>query len=216
TAYNHVSNYDFTIYKVQAEDRPDFDKIKDVVNVTIPQFVVHAGWYLNDKHDFGFEINYDHTKYIVNDYQKAHIKGQFNGNSVDKDTILDPKTFLHFEHSDGANFWMFNLIKRFKIYNPGPRLNIGFVVKAGPGFVYPRTDVTIFGERLNNNWHISGWIVGVESGLRIEFLKHGMFEFVGKGSYADYMKCLVLGLGNGTASHSFWCAQMTATLGVMF
>src|SRR3954468_8835239 len=32
-------NYDFTIYNVTASDRPDLDKIKDVVNVTIPQFV---------------------------------------------------------------------------------------------------------------------------------------------------------------------------------
>lgn len=215
-ATGRYNDYDFTIYNAKATDRPDFDAIKDVVNITIPQFVVHAGYYFNNKKDFGIEVNYDHTKYVVTNYQKVHIKGTFNGNYVDQDTILDPANLVHFEHTDGANFWMVNFIKRWKLYEPSKNFNVGFVVKPGAGIVYPRTDVTMFGERLNNNWHIAGWIVGVESGLRVEFLKHGVFEFVGKGVYADYRKCLVLGKGNGTANHHFFAAQLTMTLGVMF
>ncbi|MBI3518879.1 MAG: hypothetical protein HY062_05930 [Bacteroidetes bacterium] len=215
-ATGRYNDYDFTIYDAKAKDRPDFDAIKDVINITIPQFVVHAGYYFNNKKDFGIEINYDHAKYVVTNYQKVHIKGNFNGNYVDQDTILDPANLVHFEHTDGANFWMVNFIKRWKLYEPSKYFNVGFVVKPGAGFVYPRTDVTMFGERLNNNWHIAGWIVGVESGLRVEFLKHGMFEFVGKGVYADYRKCLVLGKGNGTANHHFFAAQLTMTLGLMF
>ena len=209
-------DYDFTIYDAKAKDRPDFDAIKDVINITIPQFVVHAGYYFNNKKDIGVEINYDHTKYIVTNYQKVHVKGNFNGDYVDKDTILDPTNFLHFEHSDGANFWMINFLKRWKLYEPSKNFNVGFVVKPGAGIVYPRTDVTIYGTRLNNKWHVAGWIVGVESGFRVEFLKHGVFEFVGKGSYADYTTCLVLGKGNGKANHHFFTAQLTATLGFMF
>ncbi len=209
-------DYDFTIYDAKAHDKPDFDGIKDVINITIPQFVVRLGYYFNNKKDFGVEINYDHTKYVVDDYQKVRIKGTFNGNYVDQDTILDPQNLLHFEHTDGANFWMFNFIKRWKLYEPSKNFNVGFVVKPGAGIVYPRTDVTILGTRLNNNWHIAGWIVGVESGFRVEFLKHGVFEFVGKGVYADYMKCLVLGKGNGRANHHFFAAQLTMTLGYYF
>ncbi|MBP7809731.1 MAG: hypothetical protein KA163_10590 [Bacteroidia bacterium] len=207
------TDYDFTVYNATASDRPDFRGIVDIVNITIPQFVAHAGYYFNNKQDFGIEINYDHTKYVVDDYQKVRVKGTFNGTSVDKDTILDPKNFLHFEHTDGANFWMLNFLKRWKIYNPGKRLHIGWVAKAGAGIVYPRTDVTLFGERLNNKWHIAGWIAGVETGVRTEFLKYGVFEFTAKGSYADYRKVLVLGKGNGTARHSFFTAQLTATIG---
>ncbi|MBS1634528.1 MAG: hypothetical protein JST26_01310 [Bacteroidetes bacterium] len=210
------NNYDFTIYNATAHDRPDFDKIKDVINITIPQFVFRIGYYFNNKQDFGIELNYDHAKYVVDDYQRVHIKGDINGKYVDQDTILDPQHLVHFEHTDGANFWMFNFVKRWKFIQPSKNFNVGWVVKAGPGFVYPRTDVTMFGERLNNNWHISGWIVGAETGLRTEFLKHGVFEFTAKGSYADYMKCLVLGKGNGKANHTFWVAQATATIGFMF
>ena len=215
-ATGQYHDYDFTIYDAQAKDRPDFDAIKDVVNITIPQFVVHAGYYFNNKKDIGFEISYDHSKYVVTDYQKVRIKGTFNGTYVDKDTILNPNNLLHFEHTDGANFWMGNFLKRWKLYEPSKNLNIGVVVKPGAGIVYPRTDVTMLGTRLNNKWHIAGWIVGLESGIRVEFLKHGVFEFMGKASYADYRQVLVLGKGNGKANHHFFTGQLTMTLGGYF
>lgn len=215
-ATGRTHDYDFTIYDATATDRPDFDKISDVVNITIPQFVVRGGYYFNNKRDFGIEINYDHAKYVVDDYQKVRVKGTFNGTYVDKDTILDPNSFMHFEHTDGANFWMVNFLKRWKVYNPSKRFNVGLVAKPGAGIVYPRTEISIMGTRLNNKWHVAGWIVGVEAGVRVEFLKYGVFEFMGKGSYADYRKVLVLGKGNGQANHHFFTGQLTMTLGAMF
>ena len=209
-------DYDFTIYDATAKDRPDFDQIKDVINITIPQFVARVGYYFNNKKDFGVEINYDHAKYVVDNYQKVHIKGNFNGDYIDKDTILDPDNLLHFEHTDGANFWMFNFIKRWKLYEPSKLFNVGYIVKPGAGFVYPRTDVKMLGTRLNNKWHMAGWIVGLETGFRVEFLKYGLLEFTGKGSYADYTNVLVLGKGNGKANHHFFTGQLTLTIGATF
>ncbi|MGZ4043538.1 MAG: hypothetical protein ACXVO9_10065 [Bacteroidia bacterium] len=206
--------YDFTIYNVTAHDKPDFDKLGDVINITIPQYVFRIGCSLNDKWDL--ELNYDHTKYVVTDWQNARIKGQINNNWIDGDTILNPNRFLHFEHTDGANFWMLNAVRKVTLYHPSKNFRLSWVLKPGAGIVFPRTDVTLFGERLNNRWHVAGWIVGVESGFRMEFLKHGFFEFVTKGSYADYMQCLVLGKGNGKASHQFFTGQLSATLGLKF
>src|SRR5690348_16103932 len=56
-------DYDFIVYRAKAHDRPDFDKLKDVVNITIPQFVCRLGYSFNER--TGIEINYDHTKYVV-------------------------------------------------------------------------------------------------------------------------------------------------------
>lgn len=210
----NYNSYDFTIYDATATDRPDLNKIKDVINITIPQFVLHVGYSFNDK--WGFELNYDHTKYIVDVNQKVRIKGEIFGVQMDKDTILEPNRFLRFEHSDGANFMLFNAVRKWSLYKPSNKFKASWVLKAGAGFVYPRTDVKIFGEELNNNWHISGWIVSLESGLRLEFLKRGFFEFVGKGSYANYTNALLLGKGNGSANHHFFCGQITATLGFKF
>jgi hypothetical protein len=205
-------DYDFTVYNVKARDRSDFRKIKDVVNITVPQFVFRIGFTINKK--FGVELNYDHTKYVVTDYQTVRVKGRFNDNWVDNDTVLDPDRFLHFEHTDGANFWMINLVRRWNLYNPGNNLKASWVVKPGAGVVIPRTETALFGERLNNDWKLAGWIVGIETGLRVEFLRNGFFEFVGKASYADYVNAYILGRGLGRANHHFVTGQLTATIGL--
>jgi hypothetical protein len=208
--YNY---YDFKVHNVTASDRTDFDKIKDVINFTIPQFVARVGFKINEKWDV--ELNYDHAKYLVDDGQRTRVTGQIFGSAIDKDTTMGGQ-FLHFEHTDGANFLMANAVRKFNLMKRGSLFKLQWVLKPGIGLVYPRTDVTIFGERLNNNWHVAGWIVGVESGLRMEFLKHGFLELVGKGAYADYVKSLVLGKGNGSARHHFFATQVTFALGYKF
>lgn len=210
-------SYDFTVYNATAKDRPDFDQIKDVANITIPQFGFRVGYFFNNKQDFGIELNYDHAKYVVNNYQKVRVKGQINGDYFDKDTILDPDNFLHFEHTDGANFWMINFIKRWKLLeSKNKKYNFGLIVKPGAGIVYPRTDVTIFGNRINNDWKISGVIAGVEAGIRAEFLKNGFLEFTGKGAYANYINAITQGKGYGKASHKFWVAEAILMIGYQF
>jgi hypothetical protein len=196
-------NYDFTIHDAKASDRDDFDQIYDVKNVTIPQFSFRIGYLFNDKYDLGFEINYDHAKYIVDDYQTLRITGQIFGTPIDKDTLVDPQSFLHFEHSDGANFLMINLVKRFQFYNAKTeKLRLSAVLKAGPGLVYPRTDVTLFGTRVNNKWHVAGYIVGLEAGPRIEAFKYFFAEWTAKIGYANYTNALVLE-DTAKANHKF-------------
>jgi len=209
--------YDFTIYNAKAIDRPQFDRIYDVVNITIPQFSVRMGCFFNNKKDIGIELNYDHSKYVVVDYQTVRIKGQINGEYMDKDTILDPNTLLHFEHTDGANFFMVNFMKRWNILkSKNGKHNLGFVAKSGFGFVYPRTDVTLFGNRVNNNWKISGIVGGIEAGLRAELFKHSYIEFTGKGGYANYINSLVQGKGYGKASNTFWFTEAILVFGYTF
>lgn len=213
-ATGQYNNYDFTVYGVEAEDRNNFEKIPDIANFTVPQYAYRIGYFFNNKSDLGVEINYDHTKYIVKDYQKVRVKGDINGTYIDKDTVVDPKKFLHFEHSDGANYLLFNFVKRWKLVKNIKNFDAGWVAKAGIGMVIPRTDVTLFGERLNNDFHIAGYLGGIETGIRAEFYKYAFFEFVGKVCYANYVNSLVLGKGNGRAYHQFYSYQLSATLGV--
>jgi hypothetical protein len=211
--HNQYGSYDFTIHDAKASDRDDFDQIPDVGNITIPQFSARVGYMFNDKRDLGIEVNYDHAKYIVNDYQNLHVTGQIFGTAIDKDTMIDPKGFLHFEHSDGANFLSVNLVKRYQFYNaPSKRLRFSAVVKAGPGLVYPRTDVTLFGTRVNNKWHVAGYILSAEVGPRLEFFKYFFTEFTGKVGFANYTNALVLD-GTGKANHKFTTVMMIFTFG---
>ncbi len=210
----NYNNYDFTVYNVSAHDRPKFVWQRDIINFSIPQFVCHMGIYLNDKWDF--ELSYDHTKYVVDDWQHTKITGQIFGKPVNGDTIMEPNHFLHFEHTDGANFAMFSPVRKFKLLKKDGIFSLNAVLKPGAGFVYPRTDVTLFGEELNNNWHIAGWIVGAEGGVRMRFWDKLCLEITGKYTYANYARCLVLGAGNGRASHQIRTTQFTVMLGYQF
>jgi len=217
SSQSYDASYDFTIYKAKANDRADFEQIPDLANITIPQFGFRAGVFFNDKNNLGIEINYDHAKYVVDDYQKVRIKGQIFGQQVDKDTILDPKTLLHFEHTDGANFWLLMLVKRFNLVQTKNKyFGLEGIIKGGAGIVYPRTDVTIFGNRLNNKWKISGYDIAVEGGVRTVFLKYGFVEFTAKGVFAHYVNALVHGRGNGKASHYFGAGMLIANIGFQF
>ena len=208
--------YDFKIYDAVAHDRPDFDKLPDVINITVPQFNFRIGYYLDKKCTQGFEINYDHAKYVVDNYQTVRMKGEIFGSTIDKDTILDP-LYFHFEHTDGANFWLINYVRRFSLFESlSGRSSLGMIAKAGAGFVMPRTDVTIFGNRINNNWHIAGPCAGVEAGMRAVFFRHLSFELTAKTVIARYIDCLVQGKGHGQASQTLKAAEVLLNIGYTF
>lgn len=207
--------YDFTIYDAVAHDRPGFADIFKT-DLTIPQYVYRLGYYLNDKRDFGLELNFDHVKYIMDDYQVAHVKGTIHGKPIDQDTILDPDTFIHFEHSDGANFLMLNFMKRQLLLESKKNRNhlLYGIAKIGAGPVIPRTDVKMFGEHINNCFHIAGWCAGIETGFRYEGFRHVYLEYTAKGAFADFRN--VLAYGPGKAKHHFWTFENILVLGFQF
>lgn len=208
-------NYDFTIHDATAHDRMDLDKTGDIVNVTIPQFVFRIGYRFNNK--WGIELNYDHTKYVVDDYQTVRVTGRFDDHWIDSNMVLDPNTFLHFEHTDGANFWMINYMKRNKIfYSKKNNFKLSYVFKPGTGILIPRTDVTIFGNRVNNNFKVAGFCAGIETSLHVEMYKHFILELAAKGGYANYMNVFVYEKGNGKASHQIGFLEGIFTFGYQF
>lgn len=216
--YNPVTgnydSYDFTMYDATARDRSGFKNMFHT-DLTIPQYNYRLGYFFNDKKDMGIEINFDHTKYIVRDWQTLHVKGTILGQAVDKDTLISPDNFIHFEHSDGANFLMLNAMKRQRLLVSNNKKHwLSAVVKAGAGIVIPRTQVTLFGQDLNNRFHIAGWCAGVEAGFRYDAFKYIYLEYTAKGVYADYRNILVL--GSGTAHQHFWCAENILVLGLQF
>lgn len=216
TGGNEYGPYDFKIIDAKAHDKPDFDQINDVLNPTIPQYNIRLGMWFNNKNDEGIEINYDHTKYVVTDDQVVHFKGAINGQHIDKDSVLD-RRYFHFEHTDGANFWMVNYMKRNKIYYPkNNNFKLSYVMKAGFGIVVPRTDVTLFGHNLNNNWKVSGISTGLEMALHAELYKHVIIEFSGKGGWANYINSFAVGKGNGKVSHKFGFLEGILVVGYQF
>lgn len=204
-------DYNFTVYDAKAKDRPGFKKIFKS-QLTIPQYVYRIGYYFNDKHNFGIEINFDHAKYVVDDYQTLHVKGSIHGQYIDKDTLIDPNNFLHFEHTNGANFLMLNFMARQRLWSTkNEKHQLFAIAKPGAGIMIPKTEVVLFGQEQDNRFHVGGWCAGLEVGLRYEAFKHIYLEYTGKGAFLHYTDVLVI--GKGKAQHYFWAFENILVLG---
>lgn len=211
--FHNGNKYDFKLVNAVAHDKPDFKSIiTDPLQISIPQYNYRLGFYLNAKHTHAIEANFDHTKYVVTDYQNVRLSGNVDGRQVDKDTILDPK-FLHFEHTDGANFLHINYVGQYFLLNAKKtkRTLLSAVTKLGAGIVIPRTDFTYEGKELNNKFHVAGYIVSAEAGIRIYPLKNLFLESTLKGGFANYLNALTI--EGGTARHHFFYGEAILTIG---
>jgi hypothetical protein len=195
--------FDFTLYDVKAKDEGG------VRFKTAPQFSWELGYYFTRK-KFGIEYHYDHIKYFVQQNQKVHMAGSIGGTIYNKDTVINPQ-FVQMEHSDGGNYAMINIVKWIPLVldkKKEPKLNV--IVKAGFGLVNPKTNTTILGEHRDDKYHISGYVTGVEAGLRYNFLEHFFIQGSAKGAFANYTQFLI---ANGYGRHRFFSGQFIYMLG---
>lgn len=209
----------FTIYRAKAHDKPDFDAVyKKPAEISIPQYNYRLGFYINKKRTKAIEINFDHIKYVMTDGQKARVKGTINNQQVDGDSILNPQTFLHLEHTDGGNLLHINYVQQNTVLRTkaSGRPLINVLWKAGAGINIPRTDFTYRGDRLNNDFHIAGYNFGGEGGARLYPFKNFFVEATGKTGYVRYINALAntTVLKGNRVHHGFGYFELIATIGV--
>lgn len=210
---NGDDNYDFKLMNCKAIDRPGFKSILNS-DISIPQYVYRVGYYFKKKSQFGVEINFDHSKYIVYDDQTLRLTGHIRGRAIDIDTLIT-NDFIHLEHTNGANFLMANMLYRIAIVeSKNKNAALTLVFKTGMGTVIPKTDVTFMGTRLDNKFHIAGFIAGEEITLRYRIYKGIITEFSSKNAYANYFNAL--GVGTARVSHSFFTTMLILTAGYQF
>lgn len=207
--------FNLVIHDAKAKDRPDFDKITNLQTVTVPQFNARIG-FVSKQTNFGLEICYDHAKYVVTDNQTLRVTGQFHGNTVDTVMKIDPSNFLHLEHTDGANFWMCNLTKTFKLTPTYRFFQLHNMVKAGGGILIPRTDVTFLGNRKDNDFHIAGYVFGVENAIQLGLGKHFYTEVSGKYAFAYYTNALINKAQETYITHKFHTLMAFVNVGMRF
>lgn len=207
--FKNGDKYDFTIHDAIAHDKPDYGNIfKNPFEFTIPQNSLRIGFYLDAKHSKAIEINFDHTKYVVDD-QRARITGELYGERIDMDTMVK-RPFLHLEHTNGANFLIINYVSQHSLWNY-KNMKATAVGKIGGGVVIPRSDVMIMGTRLDNKYHLAGYIAAAEGGFRFYPLRKLFVEFTGKAGYANFMNALTV--ENGTVKHHFYFAELIGLVG---
>lgn len=209
------STYDFKVHRVKAKDKPDFSGFwTNPLDITIPQNSFRIGFFLNKKKTHSIELNYDHTKYVVTDGQPYTITGQIHGQEINwRDTMLSPG-FLHVEHTNGANFWMINYVGHHEVLRNKKKdfRRASLLYKAGAGLVVPRSDIYFMGKRLDNEFHVAGYVLGLEGGARFYPVRNFFLEINVKGGFANYLNVLTVGDG-GRIRHNFWYGEVIGLLG---
>jgi hypothetical protein len=209
--FTNGSQYDFTIHDATAHDKPDFTGfLTSPWNVTIPQNCYRIGFYLNATHTHALEINYDHAKYVMDDYKTRRVSGQIDGEQFDHDTLVTPD-FISYEHTNGANFYHFNYVGQQILRRKNNRDQITAIWKIGAGFVMPRSDVGVMGYNVDNIFHIAGYIGSVEAGARYYPFKDFFVEGTFKGGFANYFD--VLTVHGGRAHQTFYYGSAVVLVG---
>lgn len=212
----HVSqpslNNDYQLKGISAHDHRGWDENFFHTALTVPQYNYRLGYFFNEKQDFAFEINFDHTKYIITDNQAARLKGKLGGEQVDKTINFSGEGGFYYFLNNGANFLLFNLVKRFQIYHTDNKyFKIDLLTKAGIGPVIPHVENSFFGKANDPGFQLGGWNAGVETALRVTVLKYAYLEFAQKVDYARYSNLKVY---EGRAHQAFGTYELILSLGV--
>ncbi len=179
--------------------------------LTIPQYNYRLGYYFNQKQDLGIEINFDHTKFLIADSQMIQQKGTYQGTAVDRKILFSAKNGFYYFLNNGANFFLFNIVKRVGLYqSANHNFMLDFVGKVGIGPVVPHVENELFGQANDMGFQFGGWNTGVETVLRATFRKYGFIEFSQKGDYARYSN---LKLYEGTAKQNFGTYELIFSVG---
>jgi hypothetical protein len=208
---NQTGNYDFTLYDAKASDRLDI--YEDFIHepITVPQYVLYGGYFFGNKGDWGIEIGWDHLKYIMNDNQTVHIKGTINGQYYDQDTLLT-SSFVHYEHTNGNNYLMANVIKKYTLFkSPKEVHRLSAIGKLGAGALVPKTYSSVMGKVNDGPFRPSGIVFGAAAALRYDLLKYFFIEHSVKGAFVDYTAVKLY--GEGRAKQNFFSVQYIFSFG---
>ncbi|WP_276133988.1 hypothetical protein [Polluticoccus soli] len=209
----HFSNgdkYNFTLYGVRATDKPDYEAFyKNPIDITIPQNSCRLGFYLDSKREHAIEVNFDHAKYVMIDGQRLRMSGIINETPFLFDTVVS-RNFIHVEHTNGANFLMLNYFGQTPLIER-KRSQLNLTWRVGGGVVVPRSDIILMGKRLDNKYHVAGYIGAGEVGTRYYFFKGLFLEASAKVGYANYLDALAM--EGGKISHSFFFTEFIGLLG---
>ena len=202
---------DYTLEHVSAHDHPGWDEALLTKAISIPQYNYRLGFLLNEEKGWGFEINFDHTKYIIAD-QDAHIKGTLENHPVDSTIAFNSANGFYYFLNNGANFLLFNVTKRYHLMaTRNEKVKVDFYGKLGIGPVIPHTQNSLFGKPNHQGFQFGGWNTGAEGVIRATFFRYLYLEYSNKFDYARYSG---VNLYLGKAHQAFGTYEMILSLGI--
>jgi hypothetical protein len=200
----------YTMQSVKAHDHLGWNDGLFTEALSIPQYNYRLGFLLDEEKGWGFEINFDHTKYIISD-QTMRIKGRLNNHPVDSNINFNSANGFYYFLNNGANFLLFNVTKKWHLLKTADgKVKVDFLGKFGVGPVIPHTDNELFGQKNDQGFQMGGWNVGAEGSLRATFFRYVYLEFSEKLDYARYHN---LNIYEGAAHQAFGTEELILSLG---
>jgi hypothetical protein len=217
-------NYNFTLNRVHARDRPSpfsLGLYMNPTNFTIPQNNFRLGYYFSD--NFSISGGFDHMKYVMVQDQRVKIQGEINDgdpqyNGVYNDTtIVLTKSFLQYEHTNGLNYINFDLSHYNRIFEfPKIKTSIYFTEGIGAGILMPRTAVRFLNHELSDFYHIAGYGVNLKAGLSVIFYKIISIQAEVKGGFINLPDVRTSNSKADKAHQHFFFLQQDVLFGATF
>ena len=168
--------YDFTLRDVEATDRPTKFGLNPYFSpgdITLPQTNFKIGYFIADNLSLSFGV--DHMKYVMKNNQTVHRKGtiatggEFDG-VYDGDIDLTDQKFLKYEHTDGLNYINLEINKFTHLTHLlNGKLNLSYLMGAGVGFTYPKSNVTLMNNKKHDDFNVAGYGADVKIGLNLAY-----------------------------------------------
>jgi len=204
---------DYSLVNVTAHDHKGWDDGITNKALSIPQYNYRLGYFFNDKHDLGFEINFDHTKYLITEPQNIHVTGTLNGRHIDSTVNFQQANGFYYYLNNGANFLLFNITKRWHLYKSKNELfKVDALGKFGVGPLVPHVEDMFFGKANSPHFQVGGWNTGLEGCIKVVFSDWVFLEYSNKLDYARYSGLKVY--SDGTAKQAFGTYEMILSLGI--
>ena len=218
-------NYDFTLFDVKAVDYPTTFNVETYFGVTtlwIPQYNYRIGYYLSPR--WGISLGLDHIKYVVLNEQTVRMTGNVSATASQKyagaynnSPVVTTEDFLRFEHTDGLNLLSLDaeygqpLAKFWK-----SRLRLSFQGGGGAGPVIPRTDSSVFGDGLNNKFHVAGWGISGKAGFKLDIFKKFFIESQVRAGYINLSDIILHNEQPQRAKQSIYFNEIFVVAGIYF
>lgn len=213
-------DYDLTLYKLIAKDRPTKFAIKDYFRydrITIPQTNLKLGYFIKD--NVAIEAGTDHMKYIMKQDQTAHIKGEITRESKYKgsydNNIKLTDDFLTFEHTNGLNYVHVGIeIYKDLIKNKDSKVKLHWLYGGSIGVLYPKTNVKFLDYERTDRFHISGFGLEARTALQALFFRHMIVRLEDDAGYINMPDIILHKSGiPGKGKQNFAFMQINAEVG---
>ncbi|MEJ5102424.1 hypothetical protein [Chryseobacterium sp. MYb328] len=183
------NGYDFQLNNVTAQDRPTKFGIVyfDPSWFTVTQYNFRIGYFIKD--NLALVLGIDHMKYVMDQDQTVNFKGHISDPEYaamvqNGQVNLADERFLTFEHTDGLNYENLGLEKYKSLINK-KNVDLVWSYGAGIGFMFPKSNVKLFGNERSDRFHVAGMGTDVRASLNLVLWNHVMVRLEGKAGYIN-------------------------------